>query len=1326
MRIGKHLAVGAACLSVALLAGCAVLRIDVDVYKGPLANHRDVQQSQLWSMTVAAYPLLTELRDTIEWDRNCARFSEYLIPKHFNNDDRRRSEVYELCIVWNRDYSSDWYQASAISIEADQKGYGQTVTLASSANAGTKPDGAPINQDAAQAETGAPPQTPATLDTIQEDVKRLLDEVAKLREDLEAMRKEIQSGQLQEAKVKRSHELIAELSHLSVKLHQYNLSGAGGELLELFLGAKHEQPPLLKYNIGFREYQAQRVNAILALYDDVGDADDVLTVAGVGKDQGVANNADENTGNPGTGENARNNDAASQTGNTSNGQPDGIDPEERIKAARQAWHENIEALQSAYYSGWTNDPKLDRYWRDLATSIAKRTNFVVLSKAATSRKFRYDYDIFGELLTDYLPRYRESVRDWPRDGDNLDKEGFEAMTEALTEAIRRAPGMYLSSLLQLDRQVRAIDEADGAFGEDSRVASLSGLVWPSAEVVVRLRNQWLSTYASTQSASGTQDVPTLEGLTKALINSSDDVQEDDETTAAPLKVAKATEKVRRSLDKGRLPKGIHSLSEEYLLTKKTFDETCPTYSAPALGEDPKPETACDKLHRKVQGKERVMTDSLVRFAEKILTIANNDNLFRSKNGGNAEISDFGQKQLNRFVIVLQSVGNAILVQADELRRQAAYDASIRDPAARLGEIAEIRERFTGECTPVKPVTLENGDDKKTGEKKTPDASRGDSQNAKDAASGDTPEKSPATPVTTAPGSPPPGDNQAAAQQSGGEAQQAGGEAAKPDDAAKKPDDTEEKTEQKDELACADGNGFRVHGLEIDNANIKTTMDAIDRLISALQHEKTKAALEFPGESSKVCNPETYKSDPAKSMPKECLRLKQVTDALNLVYQQRSGMVYIRPPGAYLRTSFAATNLQGDPGLSWQNMLQGQAKRSLPWYEGFKKLEEGSEGQIKAEIDKRFWQNINSVRVSGTGRTDFVLVKDDIGNWYVKGVSGNPKDVYSAAQSLTLFGMGGKIGTNLLLRRNLERDLLKAQDEAERSRIREELAKLPTADGGSGSAISRDAADILDTFTASYVKGSDEAFKNAAETVTHADYTAYIARQITDVTSGADAADQAALRGALANVQTATTVQSVYTDKIAPKLTLPDPAPDPDLELAQKQSADMIAAAKSLIDAAAAAEAELASRDLAAAVTGADTLAGLKSQKAEAEVAIKVQQAALDKAMAQQEALDAVLQKDGDNASDAIKTRHQEAVDMVNQVRAEMLRLINQRDTAQAGIADIETRMAKASEIKSRFGARLRGYFRGKIELIYASKKALNDQLNTVVGVLSKQDAPSSP
>src|SRR6202521_1482800 len=49
------------------LSGCAVLRIDVDVYKGPLANHRDVQTQQLAVMATAAKPLLIELRDIQEW-----------------------------------------------------------------------------------------------------------------------------------------------------------------------------------------------------------------------------------------------------------------------------------------------------------------------------------------------------------------------------------------------------------------------------------------------------------------------------------------------------------------------------------------------------------------------------------------------------------------------------------------------------------------------------------------------------------------------------------------------------------------------------------------------------------------------------------------------------------------------------------------------------------------------------------------------------------------------------------------------------------------------------------------------------------------------------------------------------------------------------------------------------------------------------------------------------------------------------------------------------------------------------------------------------------
>ena len=49
------------------LGACAVLRIDVDVYKGPLANHEDVQIQELASLAIGAKPLLIELRDQIQW-----------------------------------------------------------------------------------------------------------------------------------------------------------------------------------------------------------------------------------------------------------------------------------------------------------------------------------------------------------------------------------------------------------------------------------------------------------------------------------------------------------------------------------------------------------------------------------------------------------------------------------------------------------------------------------------------------------------------------------------------------------------------------------------------------------------------------------------------------------------------------------------------------------------------------------------------------------------------------------------------------------------------------------------------------------------------------------------------------------------------------------------------------------------------------------------------------------------------------------------------------------------------------------------------------------
>lgn len=56
------------------LAGCAAIRIDVDVYKGPLANHEDVQIQQLITLADGAKPLLVTLRDDLQFEADHNEF----------------------------------------------------------------------------------------------------------------------------------------------------------------------------------------------------------------------------------------------------------------------------------------------------------------------------------------------------------------------------------------------------------------------------------------------------------------------------------------------------------------------------------------------------------------------------------------------------------------------------------------------------------------------------------------------------------------------------------------------------------------------------------------------------------------------------------------------------------------------------------------------------------------------------------------------------------------------------------------------------------------------------------------------------------------------------------------------------------------------------------------------------------------------------------------------------------------------------------------------------------------------------------------------------
>ncbi|MFN7189960.1 MAG: hypothetical protein ACK5U4_00795, partial [Rhodospirillales bacterium] len=78
------------------LSACANVEIDVDVYKGPLANHQDMQIQQLAAMTVAARPLLVGLRDELAM----ADIHRMLDPLQF---DQRRTK-------WRTDGPEKYYE----------------------------------------------------------------------------------------------------------------------------------------------------------------------------------------------------------------------------------------------------------------------------------------------------------------------------------------------------------------------------------------------------------------------------------------------------------------------------------------------------------------------------------------------------------------------------------------------------------------------------------------------------------------------------------------------------------------------------------------------------------------------------------------------------------------------------------------------------------------------------------------------------------------------------------------------------------------------------------------------------------------------------------------------------------------------------------------------------------------------------------------------------------------------------------------------------------------------------------------------------------------
>jgi hypothetical protein len=139
------------------------------------------------------------------------------------------------------------------------------------------------------------------------------------------------------------------------------------------------------------------------------------------------------------------------------------------------------------------------------------------------------------------------------------------------------------------------------------------------------------------------------------------------------------------------------------------------------------------------------------------------------------------------------------------------------------------------------------------------------------------------------------------------------------------------------------------------------------------------------------------------------KAKNLASAVALANEHRARTIYIRPPSFYLKNSYPVTSFVDNQSQGlWTNMLAQQAGRSVPL------LGEHIENprsrrqtaQLQQEIDRRFWQNINRIRVAGAGRTNYAIVKDAVGNWNVKNFTADPTPIITAAKAAAVVAAGG--------------------------------------------------------------------------------------------------------------------------------------------------------------------------------------------------------------------------------------------------------------------------------------------------------------------------------
>ncbi len=172
-------------------------------------------------------------------------------------------------------------------------------------------------------------------------------------------------------------------------------------------------------------------------------------------------------------------------------------------------------------------------------------------------------------------------------------------------------------------------------------------------------------------------------------------------------------------------------------------------------------------------------------------------------------------------------------------------------------------------------------------------------------------------------------------------------------------------------------------------------------------------------------------------------------------KNREEKLYLRSSTAYLRSVYAATSLQNDPGLDWSNMLH---ERFMRWYNN---SDREGERDVRADLDKANWQNINTVSVGASGGSNFVLAKDDVGNWYVKAMGADPAAMVRAAKNLALYNIGGRFNSDLLRVDDLRERLDQENDPGKRAEMRTEIDELSARGGRSAGGASSETLKLFE-------------------------------------------------------------------------------------------------------------------------------------------------------------------------------------------------------------------------------------------------------------------------